>query len=230
MPRRALGHSAGLIFHVLNRSVRRVRIFCDPQDYLAFEKLLIETLTQIPTRLLAYCVMPNHWHFVIWPHADELPSFMHRLTLTHAKRWHKVHGSEGTGPLYQNRYRAVPVQTETHLLTVLRYVERNPVRASLVGSAQDWRWSSLWHRCHGSAEVPLTQWPIQTPSTWVRFVNEPHTAAELAAVRESVRRQWPLGTDGWREETARRMEISLRRPGRPQTKPGLILPGRPSKN
>jgi putative transposase len=230
MPRRGLQHSNGLVFHVMNRSVRRVRIFCDPRDYGAFEKLLTETLGLIPIRLLAFCLMPNHWHMVLWPVADELPRFMHRLTLTHAKRWHKAHGSERTGPLYQNRYTAVPVQAETHLLTVLRYVERNALRAGLVSSAEQWRWSSLWHRTARSHEVPLADWPIAMPPNWVSHVNEPQTAGELQSVRASVSHNWPLGERGWRDATARRLGISLRGRGRPVKKPGLIFPEAPGKN
>jgi putative transposase len=216
MPRRALHDSKGLIFHVVNRSVRRVRIFCDPADYRAFENLLTDTLLRIPTRLLAYTIMPNHWHMVIWPRGEELPRFMHRLTLTHAKRWNKAHGCERTGPLYQNRYAAIPVETGIHLRRVLRYVERNALRARLVKSAEDWRWSSLWHRVNGSQAVPLSEWPTVPEPDWIRFVNEPHEAGELEALRSALEHGWPIGETQWRQETAARLRISLRREGRPR--------------
>ena len=119
MPRRRLAYSGGNVFHVLNRSVRGVRIFANDCDYHAFENLLIEAMHRTPTRLIAYCVMPTHWHLVCWPTDDELPRFMHWLTVTHVKRWHRAYGTSGTGPVYQSRYKAVPVRP-TDLLTVIR--------------------------------------------------------------------------------------------------------------
>jgi putative transposase len=92
---------------------------------------------------------------------------MHWLTMTHAKRWPTAKGSVGTGPVYQNRYYAVPVQTDHHLLAVLRYVERNPLRGSLVERAEDWRWSSLWQRCNSCHPAALSPWPIPQPEHWI---------------------------------------------------------------
>jgi putative transposase len=176
--------------------------------------VLAETLDRVPTRLLAFCIMPNHWHLLIWPTGDEMPRFMHRLTLTHAKRWHRAHGSERTGPVYQNRYTAVPVQTETHLMTVLRYVERNPLRAGLVDRAEKWPWSSLAQRADSG--IALADPPIPRPCNWIDTVNEPQTAGELAQVRSAIERGWPLGEAGWQDHIARRLEISMRPRGRPR--------------
>jgi hypothetical protein len=87
-------------------------------------------------RILAYCLMPNHWHFVLWPYDDgDLAAFMHRLTTTHVRRWHLHRHSVGAGHLYQGTFKSFPVQSDAHLLTVCRYVERNPVRARLVDRA-----------------------------------------------------------------------------------------------
>src|SRR5918993_1616120 len=136
MPRRSLHSAGGVIFHVLNRSARRQQLFFSSADYRAFESVLVEALDKVSIRLLAYALMPNHWHLVLWPVHDELPRFMHWLTLTHAKRWHAAHQSTSTGHVYQNRYHAVPVQSDAHLVTVLRYVERNALRAGLVRRAE----------------------------------------------------------------------------------------------
>jgi putative transposase len=214
MPRRSLHRTDGLIFHVLNRSVRRVRIFCNDADYAAFDRVLTETLARIPTRLLSYCIMPNHWHLLVWPVSDELPRFMHRLTLTHAKRWHRAHGSERTGPVYQNRYTAVPVQTDTHLFTVLRYIERNPLRAGLVDAAERWPWSSAAQR--PSTDIRLADWPVPRPANWIDIVNQPQTVGELEDVRTAIERGWPVGDSAWRERTAHRLAISLQLRGRPK--------------
>jgi putative transposase len=105
-------------------------------------------------RLLSYIVLPNHWHLVVWPQRDgELSSYAQWLTVTHVRRWHAHHHSGGTGPVYQGRFKSFPVETDDHFLTVCRYVERNARRANLVARAENWRWSSLWHRCHAT-QVP----------------------------------------------------------------------------
>jgi putative transposase len=203
-------------------------LFFGAQDYAAFVRVLVEALREVPTRLLAFCLMPNHWHLVIWVSADELPRFMHWLTMTHAKRWHKVHGSEGSGPVYQNRYYAAPVQSDHHLLNVIRYVERNALRAGLVRRAEDWPWTSLWHRCTSSDEVRLSPWPVKVPDDWVDHVNEPHAKSELAAIREAVTKGTPIGSPEWSALASQALATVRRRPGRPpKTTPGVsfqILP------
>src|SRR3989442_8959181 len=133
--------AANLIFHVLNRANGRLRLFDDEEDYAAFERVLTQACERVPMRLLAYCVMPNHWHLVLWPRGEgDLSRFMSWLTLTHTQRWHAFHQSVGTGHLYQGRFKSFVVQADDHLLTVCRYVERNALRAKLVERAEDWRW------------------------------------------------------------------------------------------
>ena len=121
----------------------------------------MEAKKRLPMRVLAWCVMSNHWHLVLWPRGDgDLSEFMRWLTVTHTQRWHAAHHTSGTGPLYQGRFKSFPIQEDDHLLTVLRYVERNPLRANLVKRADEWRWSSLWHRVHGAAAGILDEGPL----------------------------------------------------------------------
>jgi putative transposase len=141
---------------------------------------------------------------------------MHWLTSVHAQRWNFVHGFTGTGSVYQNRYKAIPVQTGTHLLTLLRYVERNALRARLTDRAERWRWSSLWQRSNGSTEVPLTSSPVPLPADWIARVNEPQTVHELRAVRNAVARSYPFGDADWSTETATTLGMTVRPRGRPR--------------
>jgi len=77
-----------MVFDVLNRGVGRMRIFDDDGDYSALVRIMEETLEIQPMRICAYCLLPNHWHLVLWPQDDgDLPAFMQRLTNTHAQRW-----------------------------------------------------------------------------------------------------------------------------------------------
>jgi len=187
MPRRLRESTGGIVYHVLNRAVGRMTLFKKNEDYLAFEKVLEQSVERTGTRLLGYCVMPNHWHLLFWPREDgELSEVMRWLTVTHTQRWHAHRHTAGTGPIYQGRFKSFPVQSDEHFLTVARYVERNALRANLVVErAQDWRWSSLWRRRQRdkSLQRMLTKWPITPPPNWLRQVNRPFGERELEAVR-----------------------------------------------
>jgi putative transposase len=160
-------------------------------------------------RLLDYCLMPNHFHLVVWPHQDgELSEFLHWLTLTHTMRWHAHYHSGGTGPLYQGRFKSFPVEEDEHLLTVCRYVEGNPLPARLVQRAECWPWSSLARRVQGRGLDLLDAWPVPMPANWLEHVNGAETSTELAALRRSLRRGAPYGSALWQEETAQRLGLA----------------------
>lgn len=216
-PRHAPG---GYVYHVLNRAVARLPLFEKPADYAAFLRVLGEALDQVPMRVLAFVLMPNHWHFLLWPKGDrDLSAFCRWLAHTHSMRWHAHYHTSGTGHIYQGRFKSFCVEGDEHLYTVARYIERNPLRANLVASAEDWRWSSLWRRVHGEEEPGpfLARWPVPLPADWVEHVNAPQTEAELEALRRSVRRGCPFGSVGWQQRMAKRLGLghTLRPLGRP---------------
>ena len=145
-------------------------------------------------------------------------SFIQSVGDRATKRFHTV----GTGHLYQGRFKAFPVQNDEHLLTLLRYVERNPLRAKLVKKAKDWPWSSLWHRRYGmNMGARLSKWPIAMPEDWIDQVNRPQTDAEVEALRRSVQRGTPFGSEMWQKKTALKLDLeyTLRPPGRPKKVP-----------
>jgi len=217
-PRIAPGGEA---YHVLNRSAARFKVFKSDKDFLAFEKIIAEALERHTMRILSYCLMSNHWHFVVWPKQDgELSAFFRWLTHTHAMRWRVAHRSVGFGPLYQGRFKSFPIQRDEGLKTVLRYVERNALSAGLVDAAQTWRWGSLWIRENGTQEqkAMLTDWPIKRPVDWSQWVNTALTARELDRVKTSIRRGRPLGTDAWVNNCVTRLGLghTMRNEGRPK--------------
>ena len=143
------------------------------------------------------------------------------MTVTHTQRFHAAHRTAGTGPLYQGRFKSFPIQEDDHLWAVLRYVERNPLRAGLVDEAEAWRWSSLWHRVQGGGAGLLDDGPLPLPRAWRRHVQSPQSEAELAAVRRSVVRGVPFGETSWQQRTAKRLGLqsTLRPRGRPWKSP-----------
>ena len=181
---------------------RRVRSFARPGDYLAFRKILIEAQDWLDVPLLACCVMPNHWHLVLWPaHDGDLSEFMW-LTVTHTQRDHAHYHTPGTGPLYQGRFKAFPIAEDEHLLTVLRYVERNPLRAGMVCSVAHWCWSSLGQVYQHLPGPSLQEGPVAKPAEWLSWVDGVETEAELRALRRCVIRGTPYGSAMWQKETS----------------------------
>jgi REP element-mobilizing transposase RayT len=114
MPRGARNAPGGLVYHALNRAVARLPLFEKDGDFAAFERVLAEALEEHPTRLLASCLMPDHWHLVLWPQKDdELTAFVRWLTHTHSVRWHAHYHTGGTGHIYQGRFKSFPVEAAT---------------------------------------------------------------------------------------------------------------------
>jgi putative transposase len=222
MPRAARIAPGGMVFHVLNRGNDRREIFEADGDFEAFSRVMRATQERVPMRILAYCLMPNHWHLLLWPKADgDLGAFMQGLTTTHVRRWHLHRHSVGRGHLYQGTYKSFPVQTDEHFYTVARYAERNALRANLVTKAERWRWGSLSQRM-GYQDVvdppQLSSWPVAQPKDWVAWVNAPQTERELEAIRVAVTRGRPFGADKWQKRIAKRLglEFTLQPRGRPR--------------
>jgi REP-associated tyrosine transposase len=217
MPRTARASVGGLCYHVLNRGNGRGEVFHKEGDYAAFVDLLGAAKHRLPMRILGCVLMPNHFHLVLWPWSDgDLSRWMQWLLTSHVRRYHRHY--EGSGHVWQGRFKAFPIEQDEHLLTVLRYVERNPLRAKLVDRAEDWTWSSLAWRTHGRRPNLLANWPVDGPRNWIAHVNAPQSEAELSALRQSVDRGAPFGSQRWNERTAKRLglESSLRPRGRPR--------------
>src|SRR5712691_6383253 len=218
MPRRRRVAPGGFVYHVVNRAAGRLILFETSSDFAAFERLLFHAQTRIGMRIFAYCLMRNHWHLLLWPVGDgALTTFMHWLTATHARRWALAHEAVGRGAVYQSRFKSIPVQSDHHLLTVWRYVERNPLRANIVSSAQDWPWSTLSPTRRDRKTPTLTTPPIDLPSNWIDCVNTPHTAAELAAIRAAIDSGAPFGDADWSQAASD--AIGWRPHGRPKKGP-----------
>jgi putative transposase len=163
--------------------------------------------------------MPNHWHFVVQPQTDtQVTEFFRWMTHTHTMRWHAHYHTEGTGHLYQGRFKTFPIEEDEHLLAVLRYVERNALRANLVEQAEDWKYGSLWRAMNVTDDSIVSRWPIPRPRTWRAMVNRPQNERELKAIRKCVKKGCPYGADRYLTQASSRLKLThtLRERGRPK--------------
>jgi putative transposase len=217
MPRTARASLGNWVYHVLNRGNGRAEVFHKDEDYAAFAALFAPACERLRMRVLGWCLMPNHFHLVLWPHGDgDLGRWMQWLMTSHVRRYHRHYG--GSGHIWQGRFKAFPIQQDEHLLTVLRYVERNALRARLVRKAENWRWSSLRERLTPTADSVLAAGPVPLPSDWAGLVNQPQTEAELAALHHSIQRGTPFGSRVWTGRAANQLglEYTLHPRGRPR--------------
>jgi putative transposase len=205
--------SPDLPYHVIARANGGAAVFRSGRDYAEFLELIEGAWERFGAPALAYCLMPNHVHLVLRPgEGESLSRWMQWLLTRHAVRLNRRRAAMGA--VWQARFRGFPIQEDAHLLTVLRYVERNALRAGLVERAQDWPWGSLAQR--GIAPPPAWFCAVDLPRGWPDWVNEPQTAVELEAIRASVNRGAPFGAEGWRTETATALglQATLRPRGR----------------
>ena len=219
MPRTARAAMGGVIYHVLNRGNGRMRIFRKPGDYQAFLELLIAAKQHASMEVFGFCLMPNHWHMVVRPRGDDdLAAYLSWAANTHVKRY-RAHYPQTSGHLYQGRYKSFPVQCSRYFVTLLRYVEANPLRGRLVKCSEDWPWSSLGCDQRLTAEL-LSPWPVDRPGNWRGLVNAPLATPEQDELVTSLKRGRPLGEDKWIRTIIDKMglEFTINPRGRPKKK------------
>ncbi|HAS84760.1 MAG TPA: hypothetical protein DCS23_01650 [Candidatus Yonathbacteria bacterium] len=221
MPRNARVDVGGEIYHVINRANGRLQIFDKDADYELFEQLLLDTKELFDMRILAYELMPNHWHLVLHPKNDgDLGAFMHRLSNAHTRKVHALTNTNGSGHLYQGRYKSFLVDSENYLLAVIKYIERNALRAKLVRNCEDWQWGGAWRRIYGTPEQKkfLDKIPTELPNDYIKWVNTADKVDDLKMIRTSVNKSIPYGRDKWVDKMVLKyhLESTLKSPGRPK--------------
>lgn len=209
------------VYHVINRANFRSTLFSQDKHYQQFLDILSEALERAPMRILSYCLMPNHWHLVLYPKSDgDLSRFMHRITLTHTQRYHAKTHTIGYGHIYQGRYKSIPVEQDIYFWALVRYVERNAKRAALVKNAEDWKWSSIYTRLRGSdaQKKLLSPWPVEEPEDYRTWINRSEPKEEIENIRYAIKRSRPYGSEQWVEKTVKKFDLqsTIRHPWRPK--------------
>jgi putative transposase len=208
------------IYHVINRANARLPIFFQEDDYQLFQKILQKGKDKFGMRIIAYCLMSNHFHLVLYPRKDgDMQRFMQWITLTHTQHWHIKHKTIGSGHLYQGRYKSFIIEkNDRHLLAVIRYVEHNPLRANMVTKAEDWKFSSISERIGGVNKKIIDKCPISLPENYPSFLNTPLTGKEQDEIRYSVNKGKPYGDIDWSNGMIEKYHLYLttRNVGRPK--------------
>lgn len=221
MPRQPRVDIADEIYHVINRANARRRVFTLPKDYAAVLHSLDETIEQFPLDIFSFCILPNHWHFSVKPRQDgDVGRFFGKFTQKVTQRWHAAHHTIGSGHLFQGRFKSFLVEQDSYFLQLMKYIEANPLRAKLVKTAEDWRWSSLYVRIHDPdiSQKLLAPWPTDIPKNYLKDINQPLPKQHLETIRHSVIRANPLGSESWVEQMVKKHDLgyTLRTPGRPK--------------
>jgi putative transposase len=219
----------GLVYHALNRGNNRERVFHAPADFAAFLKALRQTKQRYPFRFYGYCLMSNHFHLLLQPEdGQSISRILQSLTVAHTWHYHRRHGT--VGHVWQGRFKSPVIQDDDHLLTVLRYIEGNALRAGLVPDLKDYPWSS--YPTHGLGRIDdllsalpgwanLARTEEARQALWRQLVHQPLSQRELTAVRRAVTSGRPFGTPVWAETMAKALGIPLsaRPRGRPRKQP-----------
>lgn len=219
MPRHARISPDGFVQHVLNRGDHREPIFHKPADFRAFLAVVAEAQFRVPIRILAYCIMRNHFHLVLWPHVgSDLPAFMQILMNLHIQRYLRHYRPSSPGHIYQGRYTNSLLQCDHHLHRLVRYVEANALTAHLVRRAEHYKWSSASPHAQDPGRPALSEGPLPKPPDWLTYLNARRSPKEIAEIRRSATRGAPYGAPEWITRVADKYDLqhTLRPRGRPR--------------
>jgi putative transposase len=173
--------------HITNRGNDRRQLFFEAVDYERFIDLLGNACKRFAVDVLAYGVMPNHFHLLLrQSELGAVSAYMHWVSYRNAFNFRNTTATTGLGHVFQSRFWSQVIEDERHYFAALRYVEANGLRARLVERAEDWRWGSLWERVtHG--RTLLTDSPVPLPTEWLGVVNgiQPTDELELFRSRKS---------------------------------------------
>lgn len=195
MPRRAREKSESGIYHIILRGANKQEIFHDEEDSLRFVETLEKYKKVSKVKVHGWCLMGNHVHLIIEQGMEELAVTMKRIGVSYA--WYYNWKYKSTGHLFQDRYRSEKVGSDEYLLTVIRYIHRNPIKAGIVKRISDWKWSS----CQGyygyniypsgllDCELILGMFSENNEIAVKRFVMFNETECETECLEENTRKR-----------------------------------------
>jgi len=217
MPRVARALADEQTYHIINRGNRRTNVFHDKYDFLKMLELLQMASDKYEVDIYSYCLMNNHYHLVVYTkYGESLSACMQWLGTSYVRYYNKKY--KVSGHLWQGRYKSFIVQKDEYLLTLMKYVERNPLRAKIEKDAFLYTYSSTKARVEKSENSFISNPPIDLPIDWLGFINEKQSKLDIDMIHNSIERQAPLGNEVWQKEVSMLygMESSLNPRGRPR--------------
>ena len=211
MPRKPRLEYPGAVYHLTARGIRQIAIFVDDHDRGTLLRILVHALRAFEAQVFAFCLMGNHYHLVLQTHRANLSALMHDVNSRYSMGFNQRHTRRGH--VLEGRFKALHVDRDAYLLQVCRYVELNPVRASLVDSPARWRWSS--YRAHAGS-IPSPAWlataelhgaltgripedDVQREDAQRRYAEWVDAGREVRLWKESLRRGRYLGDEAFVE-------------------------------
>lgn len=217
MPRIARIIALDYPHHVTQRGTNRLEIFLDDRDRLFMLECLKTLADKTLTKIWAYCLMDNHFHSLLVPRKEGgLGRCLHGATFRYAQYFNKRY--ERSGRLWQNRYFSCPIDKETYLWAVIRYIENNPVRTGIVENATDWKWSTAKAHVEGIYDKFLTypDWLDESErENYSKFLKE---SSDDKLIRRATTTGRPLGSEGFVETIEKKLNRILKpkKGGRPR--------------
>lgn len=194
--------------HVTQRGTNRSEIFSDNSDRRLFLANLKELSTRFSVKIWAYCLMQNHFHLLLVPvNTDGMSRFIHGLTFKYAQHFNKKYGR--TGRLWENRFFSCPVDKDSYLWSVTKYIENNPVRAKLVEKAEEWVWSSARAHINNEKNLFLDASDWLTEKERSDYINFCRKDAPCNNIRKSTSSGRPFGNERFIEEIGRKINRDL---------------------
>lgn len=190
--------------HIIQRGISALPVFRSRVDYERMLALLLSATRQFNVAIHAYVLMPDHFHLLVTPTAEDgLSAMMQALGRSYVRYYND--SSTHQGSLWQGRFRATLIDSEHYLFRCMAYIELNPVRVGLAGDAGDYPWSSYLHNCGQRADPLVREHPLfwalgNTPfareAGYQELVSAGLRPADQSAITEATRKGWVLGPDG----------------------------------
>ena len=222
MPRISRVVAIGYPHHITQRGNYRQEIFFDNGDRQKYLSLLQAESTRYKLKLLAYCLMANHVHFIVVPERkDSMGNVFKYASMKYSQYFNKKIGNKGH--LFQGRYFS-SIMDERHMMVCARYIERNPVRAEIVKDACDWNWSSAKEHCGLKEDSfgvnQLFQYMGDDYGKWKDFIAESDNLEDIIEIRKQTKKGRPLGETNFVKRLEKKLNRSLilRPRGRPKKK------------
>jgi putative transposase len=210
----------GTPHHVVQRGVRSLAVFHSDRDRKEYLDLLAQIGKDCGVQFWAWCLMTNHIHLVAVPATAD--GLARAIGETHRRFTRQINLREGVrGHLFQERFHSFPVEPESYLTSVIRYVETNPVRAGLVKTPEAYRWSSARYHVKGETDPLVKESPIGRKSASWRDALREISDEEIEKTRLHTSTGRPLGGEPWVKKIEKQLGVSLlpRKGGWPKGKP-----------